>query len=134
STDVRRARCCQLQSFHSPEASACDQARRAKRGSLSHESSRCAIIAVMLAPVLFSLAVSVSPQDEAPLRLWVSQVGDDSWSGRVRDHAVGNDGPFRTPQHALEEVRRHKREHGGKLDRDAEIVLTEGTHFLDEPL
>lgn len=68
------------------------------------------------------------------LKLYVSTMGDDSWSGK-RDEPNTNstDGPFATLERARDEIRRLKA--NNKLpNKDIIVEIQEGIYELDQPL
>ncbi|MGQ9541048.1 MAG: right-handed parallel beta-helix repeat-containing protein [Armatimonadota bacterium] len=82
--------------------------------------------------VLFIMvAISALAQRE-PIRLYVSQKGDDRWTGRYAVPNAGRtDGPFATLSRAQQAVR-ELRKRG--VNRPIEVVVAEGTYYLDTPL
>ncbi len=68
----------------------------------------------------------------APLRLYVWPQGDDQWTGRLpRPNAAATDGPLATLPRARDVVRELRR---GGLQQPIEVLLSEGTHYLSQPL
>ncbi|MBI2301580.1 MAG: hypothetical protein HYU66_21980, partial [Armatimonadetes bacterium] len=78
--------------------------------------------------LLFATAVQA-----APLELFVATTGRDTWSGRLpAANAARTDGPFATPAHAQQEVRRLLA--AGQLPAGVTVNLRAGTYELSKPL
>ena len=83
--------------------------------------------AVLLAAAC--LTTSAAAED---LFLYVSPTGNDAWTGRLdAPNADRTDGPFATPQRALDAVLAERRV--GNQDA-LRVLVREGTYFLDRPL
>lgn len=81
---------------------------------------------------LFTLLTMSTSAQRTPVRLYVSPQGDDGWSGRRSAPDAGRrDGPFATLTRAQQEVRRLKQQ---GVDRPIEVIVAEGTYYLNEPL
>lgn len=85
----------------------------------------------------FALACSVCgvalSSAAEPLTIHVSPRGNDAWSGRLPlPAASGQDGPFRTPERARDEVRRHRAADG--LPAGAVVEFQPGVYALRQPL
>ena len=67
------------------------------------------------------------------VNIYVSPHGNDSWSGRLSEiKPDGSDGPFKTIERAMREVRSIKRE--DKNTKGINVVLRDGVYFLNQPL
>jgi hypothetical protein len=89
--------------------------------------SRTAVVLLALSPPALA-----APQSGEPLVLHVSPAGRDVWSGRSATPAAdGKDGPFATPQRAIDAVAAYRR---GGGDADATVWLHGGTYPLTTPL
>jgi hypothetical protein len=84
------------------------------------------VVAILLLPL------ASTAQETYPV-FFVSPTGNDAWSGLLSDpDATQNDGPFQTPQRALEALRAVAAEDGHA--NGAVIYLREGSYALTEPL
>ncbi|HUW62823.1 MAG TPA: right-handed parallel beta-helix repeat-containing protein [Candidatus Bathyarchaeia archaeon] len=81
--------------------------------------------------ILALVAATYSSAADEPLRLYVSEAGNDAWSGRLPD-AQAADGPFATLERARDEVRKLKT--GGPLPTGGvQVVIRGGTYHLKQP-
>lgn len=75
----------------------------------------------------------VSTSQETAAEFFVSNEGNDRWSGRrAAPNAQRSDGPFRTIARAQRAVRGLREK--DQLERPARITLRGGTYFFDKPL
>ncbi len=85
------------------------------------------------ATVPLALLLAAIPLGAAPVDLYVSTTGDDSWSGRIAAaNAANTDGPFATLSRARDELR-HLRATDG-LPEGATVHVRGGLYRLAEPL
>ena len=93
-----------------------------------------AITAALWTALLLTAPLYAAPLSEAaPLSLYVSPLGKDSWTGSLSaPDKAGLDGPLCTLTRARDELRRLKA--AGKLPRGATVNLRGGVYRLSEPL
>jgi len=84
-------------------------------------------VAATLAGPKAAPAAEKAPSAEAPVRLYVSPAGRDTWSGRLAAPA-GGDGPLATLAAARDAARK------AGAARPVTVVLAGGRYFLEEPL
>ncbi len=89
-------------------------------------------------PVLLLLNLPAKPKAETrtgkALVFYVSPVGNDVWSGRLRaPNREGSDGPFATIARARDVIRALGRQQAG-LKRPVKVLIRAGTYFLSEPV
>ncbi len=81
---------------------------------------------------LFAFLGTMVQGGEVPLRFYVSPVGRDEWSGKLKAPNSGcTDGPFATLQKAQSAVRDLKKR---GLRQPVEVILRGGIYYLDQPL
>lgn len=84
--------------------------------------------------VLWLIAVTLSVGHAAPLNLYVSPSGRDTWSGTLpTSNAARSDGPFLTVARARDAVRQ-RRQAGALKATPVTVSLRRGTYELREPL
>jgi|GEM_PF-2439171 len=87
--------------------------------------------AMTLCLALLLLAGSISIMC-APLKLYVSTEGNDSWNGKSPTYKSGINGPLQTPEAARDKLRKLK--NGGLLKSGAIVYFRKGTYLLDRTL
>src|SRR5439155_1263163 len=70
-----------------------------------------------------------------PAVFYVATNGNDAWSGTLSSpNSRKTDGPFATPQGALEAARRWKRQQATAASQSATVLIRPGSYFLSKPL
>jgi len=90
-------------------------------------------IAGAIAQSAFGAAPASAPASAAPLTLYVSPAGNDTFSGRRSEpNAAKTDGPLATSERARDEIRSQKA--AGGLKAGATVLIRGGRYCLAQPL
>lgn len=77
--------------------------------------------------------IAVTPVSAHALDYYVSQQGNDQWTGTIRlPNIEGNDGPFKTLERAQLAVRQQLK--STKVSQDIHVYINEGEYFLGQPI